>query len=359
MNGNFKDLRLIEAFDYIDPKYIAEVGESLKLRSVAEPQSATYTKPSPFKYWKQYAALVACVLLLSMAFPVFGYVIEVINSFAAAGTTEGTNDETTNDMYDEYILTAADLAELNEAEFKYLYEEYPAGWFSDEELQELKNSKYGKFAETVEAAMSRSTHQNSTFYFGKYGDSIVIAHNGMLDMGYPEYEFGYRFYYRNTMMLVCHDSTYYYMSQACEMGLLTESDVKMLHDTYLEYYSDIPAELKVTNNDSPVRLSEDELREIVWLYIKYDDDKDKLDHTYNVRCYGRFNDKFALMIDSSAVTYEGTTRTETVDGVDFVFDSNQKMYIYRWGRLDSLYEAFHHTGFIDRDDLLTIKENMQ
>ena len=32
MNGYFKDTRLIEAFDQIDPKYIAEVGESLKLR---------------------------------------------------------------------------------------------------------------------------------------------------------------------------------------------------------------------------------------------------------------------------------------------------------------------------------------
>ena len=114
MNGNFKDQRLIEAFDYIDPKYIAEVGESLKLRSVADKPSTTYTKPSPFKYWKQYAALVACVLLLSLATPLFGYIAEVINSFAAAGTAEETT-EPEIEPYDEYVLTEEDIEMMNAA----------------------------------------------------------------------------------------------------------------------------------------------------------------------------------------------------------------------------------------------------
>lgn len=114
MNANFKDLRLIEAFDYIDPKYIAEVGESLKLRSVAEPQSTTYTKPSPFKYWKQYVAIVACALLLSMAFPVFGYIAEVINTIASGwGDVTSQISENTNlpEVTTEFIkeVTSSDI----------------------------------------------------------------------------------------------------------------------------------------------------------------------------------------------------------------------------------------------------------
>ena len=91
MNGYFKDTRLIEAFDQIDPKYIAEVGESLKLRSVYS-KDEEQPKSKLLINFKQIAALAACVLLLALAAPMFTHLPEIINSFAAGGTEDETTE---------------------------------------------------------------------------------------------------------------------------------------------------------------------------------------------------------------------------------------------------------------------------
>ena len=86
----FTDRRLLQAIDLIDPKFIAEVFDDLK---VPENSVAEYTKPSPFKHWKQYLTAAACILLLSLMIPVCGYVSEVIGSLAAS-TGANTSDLT-------------------------------------------------------------------------------------------------------------------------------------------------------------------------------------------------------------------------------------------------------------------------
>jgi hypothetical protein len=94
MNVNFKDTRLVEAFDCIDPKYIAEVGESLKLRSVRS-KGEEYKK-QPFSFHvKQILALVGCLILLSVAFPTVNYAVKFINSFAASWGSVATEDSQT------------------------------------------------------------------------------------------------------------------------------------------------------------------------------------------------------------------------------------------------------------------------
>ncbi|MBQ1196904.1 MAG: hypothetical protein IIX44_11735 [Clostridia bacterium] len=218
MNGNFKDLRLIEAFDYIDPKYIAEVGESLKLRSVAEPQSATYTKPSPFKYWKQYAALVACVLLLSMAFPVFGYIAEVINSYASSGTTvEITEAET--EPYDSYVLTEGDLAQINEAYRKEI---------------DLPATATYKLFDSVESAMRKEKYRN--YYFGKYGDTIVLWNSVSID-GLCCFELGgYSFDFYTGTMLFFNNGVLYKQSEIEEADILTSDEIDYFYGLYVDYY---------------------------------------------------------------------------------------------------------------------------
>ena len=86
----FTDRRLLQAIDLIDPKFIAEVFDDLK---VTANSGTEYTKPSPFKHWKQYLTAAACILLLSLMIPVFGYVSEVIGSLAAS-TGANTSDLT-------------------------------------------------------------------------------------------------------------------------------------------------------------------------------------------------------------------------------------------------------------------------
>lgn len=324
------DRRLLAALDYIDRKYIDDVFDIIKEPIPAE------EKPSRFKSWKQIVAFAACLILLSAAFPVVNYVIKYTDLGAGWAGTE--TPETTSGMYDEYILTEEDLAELNEAYFKREIEFAPELYanMSEEELNQIKNSKFGKYAETVEQAMQRETLPNSRFYFGKYGDSIVVAFNGMFTMGYPVELCGYRFLYTYTTMLVCYDSTFYYMTEAYEMGLLSEVHIERMHQTYTEYYSDIPEGLKIVPSDSPIELSDAEEREIVWSYIKYSEDKDKLDYTYSVECYGKFDGSYAVMINVSGTYYSDAIRYERVYDVEFIFPNSRKMYVYRWGDFHSL-----------------------
>lgn len=120
MNGNFKDTRLIEAFDHIDPKYIAEVGESLKLRSVYT-KEGEQPKNKLHINIKQITALAACVLLLVFAMPLFGYVANVIGSFAAGTAGTDTQIPNTSVIEESESVTEREetTAEPSEMEKKY------------------------------------------------------------------------------------------------------------------------------------------------------------------------------------------------------------------------------------------------
>lgn len=76
-----EDKRLLGALDYIDDKFIAEVTESYK---IFEPSDGKITAHRTLKIsLRQFAALAACLILLSAAFPVVNYAVKIISSFAA------------------------------------------------------------------------------------------------------------------------------------------------------------------------------------------------------------------------------------------------------------------------------------
>ena len=237
-NGNFKDIRLIEAFDYIDPKYVAEVGESLKLRSV---QDKEYVKPTFGKQVKQIALLVGCLLLLSCAFPAFNYVLEVVSSMAAGWGSEAETSEiieTTNGMYDEYVLTEEDLAQINEAYFQYRIAVFIDEGFelSDEDIKQMKNDKYWQYAITVEEAMCRNEFDR--FYFGKYGDCFIfgIAANSGWGFNFPIYDLGEYRIGINGNICVAYEYEWMPLSEVYERGLLSDEDVVKLYEVYCNYY---------------------------------------------------------------------------------------------------------------------------
>ena len=82
------NIRLLEVIELLDSKYIEEMFDDLKVPQRQEEPKITWR--SPFKHWKRLAALAACILLLSLVIPLFGYVGNLIADFAAghAGTTE-------------------------------------------------------------------------------------------------------------------------------------------------------------------------------------------------------------------------------------------------------------------------------
>ena len=217
-----KDRRLIEALDYIDDEYIASAA-LYKMRAYAESARplAQTAGQSVKKHWKHYLGFVACLLVLALATPLFTHLPEIINSFASAG---GTEDETTNGMYDEYILTEEDLAELNEAYFREITSD---GYYST--LDEAQLDKYRatiKFASTIEQAIYRPSERpvdNDDYahiYIGKYGECIAVAFPGSgLSMEFP-----------STIIKVCYNSEFYSLTTAQDNGYLTDSEAEMIRD---------------------------------------------------------------------------------------------------------------------------------
>lgn len=98
----FKDKRFLQTLEYIDDKYIEDVFDVLKEPNMAKTE---YKKPSPFKHLKQYIAAAACILVLSLLIPVFGYVADIIGSIAA-GTGSATSEITEAPLYEETETTA-------------------------------------------------------------------------------------------------------------------------------------------------------------------------------------------------------------------------------------------------------------
>ena len=238
------DRRLLAALDYIDQKYIDDVFDIIKEpEAVGEPEKMTWR--TPLKHWRQFAALAACILLLSIASPLVSYIAEVISNFnAGAGSSSEnssellTEPETTNGMYDEYILTEEDIAEINEAYFKRTVLDNPNYANVDESfIQELKDRVF-LIASVKEAMQGLSNY----YYLGKYGDSFVII-TQPTEMGSAQirtYNVGkYEFTILcHGTMLVCYDSQFYTPQKAYEMGLFTEYDVEMMYQVYSNGYFD-------------------------------------------------------------------------------------------------------------------------
>lgn len=95
-NG-FKDTRLLEALDYIDQDLIGEVAVKLKFEESAPlTEEPVMTWKTPFKHWKRMLATVACLLLLSAAFPVLDYAVQRFGTGiweGNAGAGESSNIE--------------------------------------------------------------------------------------------------------------------------------------------------------------------------------------------------------------------------------------------------------------------------
>ena len=120
--NDMRDTRILEAFEYIDPKYINEVGVGLKLRSVYTTEENTKTT---FRtHFKQLATLAACVLLLVFAMPLFGYVAKVIVSFAAGTAGTDTQIPNTSVIEESGSITEREETTMEPSEMEKKYSVY-------------------------------------------------------------------------------------------------------------------------------------------------------------------------------------------------------------------------------------------
>lgn len=233
-----EDKRLLGALDYIDDKFIAEVTESYK---IFEPSDGKITARRTLKIsLRQFAALAACLILLSAAFPVTNYVVKAIKNFAAGWGSEITSVDTAinidtydvtendsemnidsldtsdmdNNLYDKYILTEEDLSEIN-----YVWNEA-----FDE-----------NYADTIEEAMDRWMPEGKCYY-GKYGDCIVVTIGGQLQVT-KEYIVGnYRFFFSTFhTMIVFYNKELYSIEMAYENGYLSDEDIGRINEFHIEF----------------------------------------------------------------------------------------------------------------------------
>ncbi len=189
-----KDRRLIEALDYIDDEYIASAA-LYKMRAYAENSRplAQTAGQSIKKHWKHYLGFVACLLVLALATPLFGYLPEIINSFAAGWgevTEESTNrlNETTASPETVLPETNNDIIETEKStdkttEVKEVLDVYPVYWHFIPELETISTEEMiavQKAWETFDCEYWSDYYYRS--YTSNYGNKEGYTEEKILEM---------------------------------------------------------------------------------------------------------------------------------------------------------------------------------
>ena len=105
MNKTINNRRIFEAIELIDPAYIDEMFDGMKIPERKEDSDGV--KKNPFKHWRSIVAMVACTVLLSAVIPLLGYLITDLNFGGEAGTLTAKTDRVISagdaQYYGEYM----------------------------------------------------------------------------------------------------------------------------------------------------------------------------------------------------------------------------------------------------------------
>ena len=201
------DRRLLAALDYIDQKYIDDVFSIIKEPEAAgEPENMTWR--TPFKHWRQFAALVACILLISMASPLVSYIAEVIRDFnagAGSGTTEEVADNESKELYE-------------------LFPDYVPAPLSEERIAELS-----KILPALGSEDEWTQYVWRKQYLGDFNGCYCYYSPGHLDWVQTEIVAGYEFTYSSAFTLhAVYNGEIMYLSEAYDRGYLTRDEIGMM-----------------------------------------------------------------------------------------------------------------------------------
>ncbi len=271
--------------------------------------------------------------------------------------------------------TEAEMQEINEAYgawkyeqiYNYYYEMYIENKYTAENAD-------ASAANAVASRIGRETHRffnednfNNYQYWGNSGEKVFLAtQNTHGDLTVIEVA-GYKFVLDggDCDLLVYENGKITPLAEAYEKGIVTKSEVALAHERHLEYGKYLsggieeiapPARLKVVppSRECPVKLTEAEEREIVWEYIVDDINLSREPQsTFSVRCYGKFGDVYAVMIDGPWM-YTMAIRYENICGYVFYFADGQQMFIYKDGVFYSILKAYE-LGIISEDNVAAIE----
>ncbi|MBQ4141508.1 MAG: hypothetical protein IJD70_09245 [Clostridia bacterium] len=267
-NEMIKDTRLLEALDYIDTDLIGDVAVMLKLPSMtaAEP---VRTWKTPFKYWKQFTALAACMVLLSVIAPMLSNGIPKLgdliaslggNSAAGVGTVDDMSDVITDEngvpytypmfVDDLELLTVQEMLRIDELWYKRVYDNSYKEFYdfyinnvnkkySESEASELADKRASQFAnEIVRHCFFNEQYYHNSRYYGTINDCVILVSVGMAAV-MTEYKIaGYTISFSNSASIyVIKDDAILRLEEAYDLGYLTDDNIALISERHNDYNS--------------------------------------------------------------------------------------------------------------------------
>jgi hypothetical protein len=237
MNNNanaLKDTRLLEALEFIDDSYVADVFACIKAPDVtAAPASG---KAKILRSLKYAAAVAACALLMSTLIPVVQYVSGNLTSFLPSGWFEENKSEYTYPMFVDDLepLTEEEMKDIRRASYQFSYDYLYAVELSrckdKYEPKEAEKRAHQYAAENAEEGdYFKGLYVNGSMadyrYYGKIGDCVFLA----IGTGFfNKYQLGESEINENGSMYVYCKGTMYHIVEAYEKGLFSEDDVEII-----------------------------------------------------------------------------------------------------------------------------------
>ena len=236
----FKDTRLLEALEFIDDEYIASAAR-YKMKYEAQPaEPPKMTWRTPFKHWRHIAALAACILLLSIASPLVGYIAEVIRDFNAGAGSESV-DSTTQAIEETnpfFWMYTPELEPLTQEQVDACNQAYRLKCFGTwEEYYESLPEEKKQYAEENYYELVFIHTSRYAPYLGTFNDAIVTSWTSEA-MESVEIVIGEYVMYFPTIsgILVYKDGEICDIVSAYEKGWLTDDNIKTISERLEKYH---------------------------------------------------------------------------------------------------------------------------
>jgi len=247
-----RDTRLLDALEYIDDEYLASAAR-YKMKYAEQVHEHKITWRTPFKHWRQFVALVACLLLLSVASPLVSYIAEVIRDFNA-GAGGGTTEEMLEDIVTDengipytYPMFVEDLEPLTgeemlmidrlwiDKEYHNNYDDYYKMYidknYSESEASELADKRASIAKYRAKHNFFNDKYYWDSRYYGKINDCVVLVSVGMAAVMHKYEIAGYTISFSNSAVIyVVKDNMLFELEEAYDMGYLTDDHIGLISE---------------------------------------------------------------------------------------------------------------------------------
>ena len=299
MNEAFTKKRLLDALEYIDDEYIASAARyKMKIKPHASEPPVQTVGGSLKKYWKQYLGLVACLLIVALASPLFILVAQNITSLLAgawSGTTDVINHTETPDITDEFT--------------------HP---------------------ETPDTTEYRTETENDTDV-----NTTTELHESVLTPNYLKFVPDLEPILEELMLEI--------------RNAWSENRYEYWYDYHYKFYSAITTEeeaVAMAKRDADIA-ARDALYD--WFVLSIYNDRDDSD-THKYRYYGQVAD-YVVLVNYRTETYNYSDEiiNKKIGGHTFYFERGGEIYLYKDGVFETMEEVYER-GLISDEDVEAVAD---